>query len=392
MSTAAIEISKAQALNQWKSPAQIKARITAIQQLMDETLKEDVDYGVIPGMPKGTKPSLWKAGSEQILSMFQIAVDPVVEDLSTEDCCRYRVTCRLTNAATGDFLGAGIGEASTNETKYKWRRTFVKKEFDNTPEDRRRIKYSQYNENGVWKDKEEMQVRQEPADLANTILKMAKKRAQIDATLTVTAASSMFEQDLEDLTDETREEFSRQRQPKGKKGQAKATPKETGDVICASCGSKNGHTPECQYRKLCPECNGPGGKHATGCSKAGEAQAEETKPAEEEKAEKPKLTKWLIQVDAVDERTRTETDKAGKEKKRQYLIVSGFNAANQQVTLYCWHTGEMAARVKAIPAKTRCIFMVKETMSGNTVYHQIEEIVEITGEKRDQGAMFPPQE
>jgi hypothetical protein len=44
-----------------------------------------------------------------------------------------------------------------------------------------------------------------PADVANTILKMAKKRAQIDMTLTATAASDVFEQDLEDLTDEVRE-------------------------------------------------------------------------------------------------------------------------------------------------------------------------------------------
>jgi hypothetical protein len=47
-----------------------------------------------------------------------------------------------------------------------------------------------------------MQIRTEPADLANTILKMAKKRALIDAVLTATAASDIFTQDIEDLPPE----------------------------------------------------------------------------------------------------------------------------------------------------------------------------------------------
>jgi len=38
--------------------------------------------------------------------------------------------------------------------------------------------------------------------VANTILKMAKKRAQVDAVITATAASDIFTQDIEDLPDE----------------------------------------------------------------------------------------------------------------------------------------------------------------------------------------------
>jgi len=40
-----------------------------------------------------------------------------------------------------------------------------------------------------------------PPDYYNVILKMAKKRAQIDAVLTRTAASDMFTQDVEDMAD-----------------------------------------------------------------------------------------------------------------------------------------------------------------------------------------------
>ncbi len=39
-----------------------------------------------------------------------------------------------------------------------------------------------------------------PADDYNTVLKMAKKRALVDAVLTATAASDIFTQDLEDIT------------------------------------------------------------------------------------------------------------------------------------------------------------------------------------------------
>jgi hypothetical protein len=141
--------------------------------------------------------------------MFQIAVDPIIEDLSTDDCFRFRVSARLTHAPSLLFLGAGVGECSSNETKYKWRKTWSEKEYEATPEDRRRKKFGRYkSDSGSWKEFEEMQIRQEPADMANTCLKMAKKRAQIDGTLTVTGASSMFQQDLEDLSQEVVETFA----------------------------------------------------------------------------------------------------------------------------------------------------------------------------------------
>jgi hypothetical protein len=38
-----------------------------------------------------------------------------------------------------------------------------------------------------------------PADYYNTVLKMAKKRAHVDAILTATAASDIFTQDVEDM-------------------------------------------------------------------------------------------------------------------------------------------------------------------------------------------------
>lgn len=166
--------------------ADIRHRVNTIQEVMTAVMKKDVHYGIIPGCKK---PSLYKPGSEVLLATFQIATSIHVTDLSSDDCIRYQVRVIGTHAPSGLLLGEGIGECSSNEEKYKWRKAYDD-EWNATPENRRRIKL------GKFKDK---QVRVEPADVANTILKMAKKRAQIDMTLTTTGASDCFEQDVEDL-------------------------------------------------------------------------------------------------------------------------------------------------------------------------------------------------
>jgi hypothetical protein len=173
---------------------EVKASVQLIQEVMKAVMKPDTHYGKIPGTDK---PTLYKAGAEKILSTFKIGVEPIVEDLSTADEARYRVTAKGFSIVTGLAVGSGVGEASSNEEKYKWRKALCDAEYDQTPEDRRRIAFKRWD----GKINEVKQVRVNHADVANTILKMAKKRAQIDMTLTVTAASDVFAQDLEDLPD-----------------------------------------------------------------------------------------------------------------------------------------------------------------------------------------------
>ena len=47
-----------------------------------------------------------------------------------------------------------------------------------------------------------LQVRTNCADVANTVLKIGKKRSLVDGILTVTGASDIFTQDIEDLPEE----------------------------------------------------------------------------------------------------------------------------------------------------------------------------------------------
>jgi hypothetical protein len=178
------------------SVVEIRQRVNLVQEVMQNIMKRDTHYGTIPGTPK---PTLYKPGAEVLCVTFRIAQEYRIEDLSSDGHARYRVTCIGRHQTTGITLGEGVGECSSGEEKYKWRSAACKAELDYTPENMRRKKFYK---NGNSVD----QIRTEPADLANTILKMACKRAMIAMTLNVTAASDIFTQDIEDIPEELRTE------------------------------------------------------------------------------------------------------------------------------------------------------------------------------------------
>ncbi len=343
-------------VDSWQSVEALKARIQQIQRLMNDVLKKDVDYGIIPNMPKGTKPCLLKPGSEQILAMFRLAVEPIVEDLSTEDCFRYRITVRLTDSRTEAFLGAGLGEASTDETKYKWKRTYSQKEYEAMPPDRRRSKWISYrDDHGQPQDVEQLMIRQEPADLANTVLKMAKKRAQIDATLTVTGASSMFEQDSFDEDDVAREEAPVQAQRRGRPAKAQAKQE---DVKCGSCGAVNGHLPSCKYHPSQKET-----KPAVAETKSAKT---DTKAVEGEVV----ADRLVCQIKAFQD-AKTQTGTA-------YVKYEVVDPTNRETVIYCFHkTANDELKAKAVGAV--CLLRYSIQRRADNEYIVVEEILEIAG-------------
>lgn len=144
--------------------AKIKAQVSAIQETMRELMKEGEHYGVIPGL-KTDKPSLFKAGAEKICLLFRLNPHYDIEKTDLEGAHReYMIRCTLYK---GDQAwGAGVGICSTMEKKY-------------------RFAYGKPHTN--------------IQDNYNTVLKMAKKRAMVDAVLTATAASDIFTQDIEDI-------------------------------------------------------------------------------------------------------------------------------------------------------------------------------------------------
>lgn len=166
----------------------IIAQKKSIQHVMKSVMIQDVHYGVIPGCPK---PSLYQPGAEVLAMTFRLAPSYIVEDIGVAGEFAVRATCTITTTS-GIFLGSACGQASTSETKYAWRSSVCDGEFDSTPENMRRE---------LWKrdGSRTKQVRTNPADLANTITKMAQKRAFVAAIRQVTAAGDIFAQDLEDL-------------------------------------------------------------------------------------------------------------------------------------------------------------------------------------------------
>lgn len=184
--------------------ADVRAQVNLIQDVMMEVMKEGTHYGKIPGT---NGKSLWKSGAEKLMSTFRLAARPRVEDLSADGEIHYRVFVGL-EASGGAFVGEGIGECSSREDKYSWRKASHPKEWEATPDNRRRIKYEK--DGGEIK-----QIRTNPFDVANTILKMAKKRAQVDAVITATAAGDIFTQDIEDLPEEIVAQIVGQQKPRG---------------------------------------------------------------------------------------------------------------------------------------------------------------------------------
>ena len=174
----------------------IRAQVNRIQEVMRSVMQDGQHYGKIPGA--GDKPTLLKAGAEKLIMTFRLAPETEVEPLFLEGGIGYRVKVKLLTF-DGRFVGSGVGECSSLEEKYKWRGAVCDEEYEETPVDQRRMKFSKK----YGKVEKIKQVRTNPHDQANTILKMAKKRALVDATLTTLGASDIFTQDIEDMDPET---------------------------------------------------------------------------------------------------------------------------------------------------------------------------------------------
>lgn len=192
-----------------RSVAEVASQVAKIQDLMAKVMQRDEHYGVIPGT--GKKPSLLKAGAEKLCFVFRLVPSfEVKRDDLPNGHREYTVTCTL-KTMEGVFAGEGVGSCSTMESKYRYRNASDYEILDEPiPEDSKERKdeyrkqgFGMKKVDGVWcwvKYTSEGKVENpDIADVYNTVLKMAKKRAHIDATITATAASDIFTQDVEDM-------------------------------------------------------------------------------------------------------------------------------------------------------------------------------------------------
>lgn len=229
--------------------AALVARRQIVNEVMTTLMQKKSDYDTIPGC--GPKPVLLKAGAEKLCSVFGLAPEIHIEDLGGPDERRYRVTVRMMSS-TGVFLGQGVGEASSAEKKWAWREAY-KSEYDATPEDRRNIKRTM--------DGETYQVRTNPADQANTVLKMAKKRALVDATLTVTAASDLFTQDIEEFDEAAKSVAQEEIKPPSRKAPKAPEKQEPKQEVPAEEGAAEEPKQEVAQEPKPAKKNGNGGEY-----------------------------------------------------------------------------------------------------------------------------------
>lgn len=133
-------------------------KISQFQQVIQKTLHQGHDFGIIPGTDK---PTLLKPGAEKILMMMGLRSEFEIADSARDfdkGFFQYQVRCKLFR---GDMLiTEGLGACNTREKKY---------------------------------------LKMDPFTMDNTVLKMAKKRALVDAALLVASLSDVFTQDIEDM-------------------------------------------------------------------------------------------------------------------------------------------------------------------------------------------------
>ncbi|MHC1683721.1 MAG: hypothetical protein AB6733_12305 [Clostridiaceae bacterium] len=165
-------------------------KIASFQAIVQRSLKENHDFGVIAGA--GSKPTLLKPGGEKICMMF--GLNPEYEFLEKTENYKdgffaYNIKCTLHKQ--GNPVSQGVGNCNSMEKKYRYINSdTIPDNVDPSTVEKitdkyGRVKYKVPNPH--------------IADLVNTILKMAKKRAFIDAVLQVASLSDVFTQDLEDI-------------------------------------------------------------------------------------------------------------------------------------------------------------------------------------------------
>jgi hypothetical protein len=202
--------------------ADVQSALASYQRMKDfvaGVLKEHTDFGVIPGTPK---PTLLKPGAEKLSRFFGLSLPltslEVTEDWTGADhngepffFYRYKASAMR----GGQLIAEGIGSCSSWERKYRYRNS----ERVCPACGKGTIIKGKQEYGGGWlcfqkkggcgakfpvgdpaiEGQEIGQINNpDPADIVNTIDKMAQKRAIIAAVLLACNASEYFTQDIED--------------------------------------------------------------------------------------------------------------------------------------------------------------------------------------------------
>lgn len=220
-------------------------KVKVLQGIIKKVLTPGHDYGTIPGC--GNKPTLLKPGAEKILTAFglQSSYELVksTENFDGNGFFAYTVKCII--YSNGNPITEGLGHANSKENKWAWKWV---KAYDVPSDLSKETLQSKSDKFGNIT----YRIPEDCNSKANTILKMAKKRSQVDAVLSVASLSEIFTQDFDDLPQDENPSQSAV-------DKAKEKAKESVKYECAMCGEPiNATVNEYSVKKfgkpLCMSC------------------------------------------------------------------------------------------------------------------------------------------
>ena len=168
----------------------------SLRAMMQAVLREDVDYGVIPGT--GTKPSLLKPGAEKLLQWFGFGHTAEVTETERDAGGGWQgVTYRCTVTKSMQDGRTVVVAMCEGYAGYDEDRFFMTAEgARRKAEEKERANARRYERNvnpAKWET-----VTSDYRAPRNSVMKMAQKRALVGAALQATSASTLFTQDVED--------------------------------------------------------------------------------------------------------------------------------------------------------------------------------------------------
>ena len=160
-----------------------------LQENIQKLLVEDVDYGHIPGVPG---KMLFDCGASKLINAFNCYAGErrVINFVDDGSKVTIMVEVPLIDRATGQVVQTGIGAASTLESKHKYRWMDNLEELlalGFGEEERKKVKSRTDTKTGVISFRIP---NPEHGDLLNTIVKMASKRAEVDAAESLPSVGS----------------------------------------------------------------------------------------------------------------------------------------------------------------------------------------------------------
>jgi hypothetical protein len=201
------------------SVTEVKAQVGKVQNLMRDLMQEGTHYG--ESFPGDTKKNLLKPGADKLCFMFRLRPDFFQEIKELPNGHKEVMTrCQIFHIESGQKIAEGVGLASTMESKYRWRNAARKcpacgKETIIKGKEEYGGGFICFAKKGgcgaKYTDDDPAITGQlvgkienpDIADTYNTVIKMSKKRAYVDATITACAASDIFSQDAEDFKNDT---------------------------------------------------------------------------------------------------------------------------------------------------------------------------------------------